>query len=95
MIPIEVIYALAKKPVVIHCQLPSRTTVFDAIKASGILLTYPIDIKTYSIGIYGKLVTLDQCVQPGDRIEIYQPLVADPKEIRRRRANKQKQHEKM
>lgn len=90
MIPIEVIYALAKKPVVIYCQVPSKKTVFDAIKMSGILLTYPIDIKIYSVGIYGKLVTLDQCVRPGDRIEIYQPLVADPKEMRLRRANKKK-----
>jgi len=90
MIPIEIIYALAKKPIVIHCQVPSKTTVLDAITASGILLTYPIDIKKYSIGIYGKLITLDQCVRPGDRIEIYQPLVADPKKIRLRRANKQK-----
>jgi putative ubiquitin-RnfH superfamily antitoxin RatB of RatAB toxin-antitoxin module len=63
------------------------TTVEQAIHASGVLQEVPeIDLATFPVGIYGKKKPLDTVVRTLDRIEIYRPLVADPKESRRRRA---------
>jgi putative ubiquitin-RnfH superfamily antitoxin RatB of RatAB toxin-antitoxin module len=63
------------------------TTIEGAIAASGVLQEVPeIDLATCPVGIYGKKKPLDTLVRPLDRIEIYRPLVADPKESRRRRA---------
>ncbi|NEX20656.1 RnfH family protein [Thiorhodococcus mannitoliphagus] len=59
----------------------------EAIKQSGILGQFPeIDLATNKIGIFGKLVKPDQELHDGDRVEIYRPLIADPKEARKRRA---------
>lgn len=59
----------------------------EAIEQSGILGQFPeIDLATNKIGIFGKLVKPDQVLQDGDRVEIYRPLIADPKEARKRRA---------
>jgi len=63
------------------------TTIEQAIVVSGLLREMPeIDLSVYPVGIYGKKKPLDTIVRPLDRIEIYRPLVADPKESRRRRA---------
>lgn len=63
------------------------TTIEQAIVASGVLQEVSeIDLAVYPVGIYGKKKPLDTVVRPLDRIEIYRPLVADPKESRRRRA---------
>ena len=63
------------------------TTIEQAILASGVLQDVPeIDLAACPVGIYGKKKPLDTLVRPLDRIEIYRPLVADPKESRRRRA---------
>ena len=68
-------------------QVAPGTTIAQAIAASGILQDVPeIDLATCTVGIYGKKKPLDTLVRPLDRIEIYRPLVADPKESRRRRA---------
>lgn len=65
------------------------TTVGQAIEASGVLARFPaIDLVTQPVGIYGKKTTLETAVRARDRIEIYRPLVADPKESRRKRAAK-------
>ncbi len=62
------------------------TSVQAAIEQSGILAQFPeIDLKVNRVGIFGKLVSLDQAVDEGDRIEIYRPLIADPKTVRKRR----------
>lgn len=62
-------------------------TAEEAIKASGIIKKFPeIDLSTNQIGIFGKLTQLDHVMRERDRIEIYRPLIADPKEIRRQRA---------
>lgn len=68
-------------------QVAPGTTVEQAIAASGLLRDFPeIDLAVNPVGIYGKKKPLDTVVRPLDRIEIYRPLVADPKESRRRRA---------
>lgn len=63
------------------------TSVREAIEQSGLLERFPeIDLDINKVGIFGKLVKLDQILEEGDRIEVYRPLIADPKESRRRRA---------
>lgn len=62
------------------------TTLGDAIRASGVLQAFPqLDLGICRVGVFGKLRSLDTAVQPGDRIEIYRPLIADPKAARQRR----------
>lgn len=68
-------------------QVAPGTTIEQALVASGVLQEVPeIDLAVYPVGIYGKKKPLDTVLRPLDRIEIYRPLVADPKESRRRRA---------
>ena len=67
-------------------------TVLDAIERSGILKKRPeINLKEQKVGIFSRIVPLEQVVRAGDRIEIYRPLLADPKEIRKQRAERAKQ----
>lgn len=87
MIKIQVVYALPEKPTIIECKLPDSSDVLQAITASNILSDCHISLESHKVGIYGKLVELSQELRDGDRIEIYRPLINDPKEIRRRRAN--------
>jgi hypothetical protein len=61
--------------------------VAEAIERSGIIERFPeIDLAKNKVGIFGKLAKLDKVLQPGDRVEIYRPLIADPKEARKKRA---------
>ncbi|MBI4808141.1 MAG: RnfH family protein [Nitrosomonadales bacterium] len=91
MIAIEVVYALPDKQTLLRQQVAVGTTVLDAIQASGILNKYPeIDIATSKLGIFGKLIKPDTVLREKDRIEIYRPLIADPKEVRRKRAEEGK-----
>ena len=84
---IEVAYALAKKQLIIPIKVKEGTTAKEAIQVSGIIKKFPeIDLNINQIGIFGKLTQLDHVMRERDRIEIYRPLVADPKEIRRQRA---------
>ena len=84
---IEVAYALPKKQLIIPIKVKAGTTAEEAIKASGIIKKFPdIDLNINQIGIFGKLTQLDHVMRERDRIEIYRPLIADPKEIRRQRA---------
>ncbi len=83
LIAVEVVFA----PTLVRLQLPENSTVEDAIRASGLLDKYPeIDLEQNKIGIYSRPVQADTALRDRDRVEIYQPLIADPKEIRRRRA---------
>ncbi len=73
----------------IESVVPEGATVLDAIRASGLLERFPeIDISSQAVGIWGKARALDVLVGAGDRIEIYRPLLVDPKEARRLRARK-------
>lgn len=84
---VEVVYALPEKATVIPLNIESDTTVGEAIAQSGILAKHPeIDLTKQAVGIYARIVSLETVPEDGDRIEIYRPLIADPKEMRRRRA---------
>jgi len=84
---VGVAYAPPGKAVLTHLRLAPGSTVGEAIRASGLLAQCPeIDINRNRVGIFGRLVKLDTPLQDGDRVEIYRPLNADPKEVRRRRA---------
>jgi len=73
----------------IPLEVPEGTTVGEAIELSGISTRYPdLFPATGAMGIYGKLCTEDRVLKAGDRIEIYRPLRADPKEARRNRARR-------
>ncbi|ETT02436.1 RnfH family protein [Providencia alcalifaciens] len=94
-INIEVTYALPEKQFLLPVKVAEGTTIEDAIIASGILtLRSDIDLKQNKVGIYSRPAKLGDVVQEGDRIEIYRPLIADPKELRRKRAEKSKENNK-
>lgn len=87
-IRIEVAYALPKQQVLLQLDVPPGTTVESAILHSGVLAKFPdIDLARNKVGVFSKVVTLDTPLRDRDRIEIYRPLIADPKEIRRQRAS--------
>ncbi len=86
---IEVVYALPGRQVLRRVALPEGSTVEDAVRASGLLEEFP-EIDPNRVGIYGKLAGRDTRLRDRDRIEIYRPLRADPKEVRRARAAKKR-----
>ncbi|XOV85975.1 MAG: RnfH family protein [Pseudomonadota bacterium] len=72
--------------------VPVGTTVIEAIRATDLAAHFPeIDIAGAPVGIFGRRVAHDQVLKAGDRIEIYRPLVVDPREARRRRADRERQ----
>ncbi|HEY9150862.1 MAG TPA: RnfH family protein, partial [Gammaproteobacteria bacterium] len=76
-------------------EVPQGTTAGQAIERSGVLERFPgIDLATQKIGIFGKLNKPDYVLRPGDRVEIYRPLIADPKEVRKQRAAEGKRMKK-
>lgn len=84
---VEVAYAKPDQQVILKVNVPDDATAQTAIEASGILERFPeIDLKKQKIGIFSRLVALNQRLQPRDRVEIYRPLLADPKAARRERA---------
>ncbi|WP_438971173.1 RnfH family protein [Methylophaga sp.] len=90
---IEVAYALPDEQLILEVEVPSDSTVEDAIKRSGILERYPqIDLATDKVGIFGKMCKLNANLKNKDRIEIYRPLIADPKESRRQKAEMAKKN---
>ncbi len=91
-ISVFVVYALPDKQEVITIQVPIKCNVGQAIEISGIMQKYgEIDLLKNSFGIYGKIVQLDQVLQEHDRVEIYRPLIVDPMQARRARADLQKE----
>lgn len=86
---IEVAYALPEKQVLIALDVDQGTTVEQAVKLSGVLDKFSeIDLTKNKMGIFGKITKADQVLRDKDRVEIYRPLIADPKESRRKRAEK-------
>ena len=84
---IEVAYATPFKQRIVECEIELGTSLRDAVKASSILQHFPeIEIETCDLGVFGKVVAAQYALTDGDRIEIYRPLIADPKEIRPQRA---------
>ncbi|QXI54307.1 RnfH family protein [Pseudomonas alvandae] len=91
MIEIEVVYAATDRQVLRSFKVDEGTSVRAALIVSGVAEEFPeLDLTTCPVGIFGKVVADPdrQVVQPADRLEIYRPLLADPKEIRRLRAAK-------
>ncbi|HMW18588.1 MAG TPA: RnfH family protein [Accumulibacter sp.] len=87
LLDIEVVYALPDKQALVRLKLPTGTTVRQAIEASGLLPKHPeIDLAKNKTGIFAKLAKLDAALRDHDRVEIYRPLIADPKEVRKQRA---------
>lgn len=85
---IEVAYATPERQQIIPLCVPVGTTVAKAIESSNIIKYFPeINLQEQKVGIWSKAVKLDHELREGDRIEIYRPLIADPKAIRRRRAD--------
>ncbi|MDN4501060.1 RnfH family protein [Alteromonadaceae bacterium BrNp21-10] len=90
-ISLEVAYALPEKQSLLEVVVERGTTVEQAINASGILKRHAdIDLTKYKVGIWSRTCKLTDTPRQGDRIEIYRLLIADPKEVRRRRAEKAK-----
>lgn len=88
-ITVEVAYALPEKQYLQRVKLEEGATVEEAIRASGLLeLRSDIDLSKNKVGIYSRPVKLTDVLNDGDRVEIYRPLIADPKELRRQRAEK-------
>jgi uncharacterized protein len=90
-ITVEVLYALPHEQSLLKVNVQQGSTLADAIKQSGILEKYPeIDLASNKLGIFGKLTKQDVVLRDRDRVEIYRPLIADPKEIRKKRAEEGK-----
>lgn len=85
---IEITYALPERQELVVVDLPEGATVMQAIEASGLLLKYPeIDPGGVNkLGVFAKLAKSDALLRDRDRVEIYRPLIADPKEVRRQKA---------
>jgi putative ubiquitin-RnfH superfamily antitoxin RatB of RatAB toxin-antitoxin module len=84
---VEVCYAKPERQLLLELRVSPGCTIRTAIEQSGIIRDAPeIDLTVFRVGVHGKLKTLDTLLREHDRIEIYRPLVADPKESRRRRA---------
>ncbi|RVU33250.1 RnfH family protein [Rheinheimera riviphila] len=89
---VEVAFALPERQSLLSLSVPLGVTVQQAIELSGILTSHPeIKLDVNKVGIWSRTVKLDELVKNGDRIEIYRPLIADPKDMRRRRAEKAKE----
>lgn len=86
-INIEVAYARPERQEIVAIKLPAGSNLQQAVEASGLLQRYPeIELAKAKVGIYGKLARLDTALREKDRVEIYRPLIADPKEVRKQRA---------
>lgn len=90
-IAVEVAYAKPEEQVIIPVQVAENSDVEAAIMASGVLeLFSDIDLSKNKVGVFGKACKLDRVLQPGERVEIYRALIADPKAVRKERAQKAK-----
>lgn len=91
-IQIEVVYGTPEQQLILVIDVPAETCVEDAIKASDIIQHFPeIDLAVNKVGIWNRTCKLTDTLKNGDRIEIYRPLIADPKEVRRQRAQRAKE----
>ena len=80
---VRVTYALPDRQSWLDVEVPEQATVRDAIEASGIFRAFPaLDMNTQKVGIFGKAVALEARLEPGQRVEIYRPITADPIALR-------------
>ncbi len=86
-INVEVAYALPERQIILPVNVELGTTIGGAIVQSGIMIEFPeLDVEHSEVGIFGKAAAMTTALADGDRVEIYRPLIADPKEVRRKRA---------
>ena len=86
-IQVEVIYALPEEQNLLVVDVEEGVEISQVIQQSGVLKLYPeLDLDTMKVGLFGKIAVMSQKVRDKDRIEIYRPLIADPKEVRKKRA---------
>ena len=86
-VTVDIVYALRDAQALVTLKLPAGATVRDAVEASGLLGKFPeIDLAKNKLGVFAKLVKPDTALRDRDRVEIYRPLIADPKEVRKQRA---------
>lgn len=93
-ITVEVAYALPDKQRIIRLAVPQGTNMLDAVRLSRIVEYFPgLDAENSAMGIFGKAVTspAQRVLLDGERVEIYRPLIIDPKEVRKQRAAKAKE----
>lgn len=83
-IEVEVAYAAPERQLILKVEVPQGTSAAEAVRLSGIEEKFPeIDLQSQRLGIFGKLCKADKALNPGDRVEIYRPLLADPRASRR------------
>ena len=90
---VEGAYALPHKQKIVTLNVPEGTSMLDAVRLSGMDQHFPeLDLESAPLGIFGKAVPkpAERVLQSGERVEIYRPLIADPKEVRKQRAAKAK-----
>jgi putative ubiquitin-RnfH superfamily antitoxin RatB of RatAB toxin-antitoxin module len=86
-INVEVAYALPEKQIIRAVNVDAGTTIGAAIVQSGIMMDFPeLELEEAKVGIFGKAAVMTTVLSDGERVEIYRPLIADPKEVRRKRA---------
>lgn len=89
LIEVEVVYALSDYQVLEYLKVPYGTTVAKAVQLSGICNRFPeIQPDNKNLGVFGKLVKPESILHNHDRVEIYRPIIVDPKEKRRKRVEK-------
>ena len=82
---IGIAYALPQRQAWFDIEMPEGTTIKDAIERSGILRQFPeINLEKQKVGVFGKLSKLDTVLSDGDRVEIYRPIICDPKTVPRK-----------
>ncbi len=87
LIEVEVAYARPERQVLVTLDLPRGATLLDAIRQSGLLQQFPeIELERVTLGVFGKIKAGHELLNSGDRVEIYRPLLVDPKQARRKRA---------
>jgi len=91
MIQVEVVYGTPTRQELLSIEVKAGSTVEQVVLASGIIESFPeIDLKVNGVGIWNRAAKLKDEVNDFDRVEVYRPLLADPKEVRKRRAEKAK-----
>jgi len=89
-IRVEVVLAMPERQELVSLEVNAGTTLADAISLSGLPEKFDgFEVDLRRVGIFGQKASPDQVLREGDRVEIYRPLIADPKEVRRQRALKQ------
>ena len=94
-INVEVAYAIPEKQIIRDVNVDAGTTIGAAIVQSGIMMDFPeLELEEAKVGIFGKMAAMTTILSDGDRVEIYRDLIADPKEVRRKRAAEGKKMKK-